>query len=188
MTIRKSVALVLLAGLIGCSGGEEQEKPKKEDAKGDGVVVTFDTLKSTAPASWKKEEPKPSPFPRAYQFKLPGTEEGKNDAEIVVFSGIGGSAKANLDRWKGQFTPPEGKKLDDVAKVEEIKVAGCPVSILDVRGSYAGMGGGRNPNWRLVGVHFEAPDKVYHIMMRGPEATVEKHKKAFDEWLRGFKK
>jgi hypothetical protein len=178
MTIRICAAFVLVAALVGVSGGDD----KKE-----GTVVTFDTLKSTAPAAWKKEEPKPSPIPRAYQFKLPGTEEGKNDAEIVIFSGIGGTAKSNLDRWKGQFTPPEGKKIDDVAKVEEIKVAGCPVSILDVRGTYAGFGGGKNTNWRLVGVHFEGPKTVYHIMMRGPAPTVEKHKAGFDNWLKSFR-
>ncbi len=103
--------------------------------KGDkGTVVELDGLRSMAPAAWKEEEP--SNRMRFGQFRLPKKGDDKYDAELVIFKGLGGSAKANVDRWKGLFTPPEGKTIDDVAKVVEIKIGGHDATYLDVRGTY----------------------------------------------------
>ena len=39
-----------------------------------------------------------------------------------------------------------------------------------------------------MAVQFEGPSDVYHIKFTGPAKTVAEQKKAFDEWLKGFKK
>lgn len=157
-----------------------------------GVSVNFDGLTSTTPASWAKD--KPASSMRFAQFKLPKQGSDKDDAEVVIFAGFGGSAKANVDRWKGQFKAPAGKTIDDVAKVSDSKVAGCDVTRLEVEGMYAGAplrpGEKAEPKTGYKGIfyQFEGPDKIYHIRLVGPSKTVEHYMKGYDEWIKAFKK
>jgi hypothetical protein len=159
-----------------------------------GTPVTIDGLTSTVPASWKEQPPKPMRFK---QYTVPHAPGDEHDAEVVIFffgPGQGGDATANLTRWKGMFVPPEGKKIDDVSKVETIKVSGVEVTILDIHGSYKWKASMMSPeeelrpNHRMLSVIFASPQGPYFIRFVGPEKTIEKNKKDFDKWLRGFKK
>src|SRR5947209_20476575 len=108
---------------------------KKEEKK--RAVVEIDGLKSAVPADWKQEEVT-SKF-RTHHFRIPHVADDKTDAEMVIFffgAGSGGSADANVKRWKGMFVPPEGKQIDDVAKVDSFKVGNVNVTYLDVQGTY----------------------------------------------------
>jgi len=157
-----------------------------------GVVVDFGGLKSTAPSSWK-EVPVANPM-RIKQFTVPGKD---GEAELVVFyfgEGQGGGTEANLDRWKKQFTPPEGKTIDQVSKVETVKLATTKATVLDVSGTYMfkarpmdpGPGEPR-PNSRMLAAVLETPKGNYYIKLTGPAKTIEKNKKDFDGWLKAFK-
>jgi hypothetical protein len=158
-----------------------------------GAVVDLDGLKSAAPSSWKEEAP--ANQMRLAQFSLPKAKGDANDAEIVIFKALGGSAADNVARWKGQFTPPEGKAIDDVSKVTQIKIAGRDATQLDVHGTYLykkrpfdpNEKGEQRPDYRLIGIQFAGPDNVYHIRLLGPAKTVEHYKEGFDEWLKNFK-
>src|SRR4051812_41425 len=103
-------AALLTALLVAAAAGAEDKK---------GTVVEVDGMRSAAPAAWKEEPP--ANRMRYAQFKIPGPG---GDGELVIFKGLGGGAKSNVDRWKKQFTPPTGKTIDDVSKVEEMKVGG----------------------------------------------------------------
>lgn len=165
----------------------------RTDAAENGTVVELGHLKSRTPATWK--EGAASNRMRLAQFILPKAEGDKYDAEVVIFQGISGSAKENIDRWKGQFNPPQGQSINDAAKVSETKVADADVAVLDVRGTYKFKAQPFNPNakeelrpdYRMVGVVFTVSDKPYHIRFVGPAKTVEKYKSGFDEWLKAFK-
>jgi hypothetical protein len=158
-----------------------------------GTVVDLDGLKSTAPADWKEEEP--SNRMRYAQFKLPPKEGDKEPAELVIFKGLGGSSKQNIQRWKDQFVPPDGKTIDDVSKVAEFKVKGQDAFYLDVAGTYKfkfppfdpNAKEQRKANYRMLAIHFEGPKEVYHIKLTGPAKTVEAAKKGFEEWFKAFK-
>jgi hypothetical protein len=178
--------------VLGCSSseGDRSSSKKSERGKDDPAAVRFGELRSTAPASWEKETPKSSM--RAYQFRVPRAKGDDEDAELLVFNSFRGSAEANIDRWKTkEFEPPEGKKIEDVSKVTQMNIASRPAHYLDVSGTYLGgpgMGPTRKPNYRMFGVHYEGADgKTYHIILRGPAATVAEHKKEFDDWLAGFR-
>jgi hypothetical protein len=158
-----------------------------------GTTVNLDGLKSTTPKEWKEEAP--SNKMRLTQFRLPAAKGDKDDAELVIFKGLSGTSKQNVERWKGQFIPPEGKKIDEVAKVEDLKISGCEAVYLDVSGTYKfkfppfdpNAKEERKPGYRMLAVQFEGPKEVYHIKLTGPEATVTAYKKGFDEWLKAFK-
>jgi hypothetical protein len=163
---------------------------KKDEAK--GTEVELGGLHSRAPASWKEEEP--SNQMRLAQFKLPKVKDDPRDAEVVIFN-TGGDAKANVDRWKTFFIPPEGKTIDDVAKVTDMKVGDANLTYLDVHGTYKFKQRPFDPNsreeklpdYRMLGVIFDTPKKQYQIRMVGPAATVEQYKSGFDDWVKNFK-
>lgn len=159
--------------------------------KKDGVVVVIDGLKSKAPAEWKEEVPKGTM--RYMQFRLPKVKDDKEDAELLMFK-LGGSSRDNLKRWMDQFIAPEGKKIDDVAKVTEMKIGGLDAFYLDVHGTYKYKDLAnpkskeeRRANSRMLAVQIEGKMSPYQIRLTGPAQTVEHYKKGFDGWLKAFK-
>lgn len=160
-----------------------------------GTEVDLGGLKSTAPADWKQEQS--GSAMRVYQFVVPHAEGDTSDANVTVFffQGGGGSAEDNIKRWKGMFEPPEGKTIDDISKVEKMKVADNDVTLLDVHGTYKfkarpfdpNAAVELKPNYRMVAVVFETKNGPYYIRFVGPAKTVGQHNAEFDRWLKGFK-
>lgn len=160
-----------------------------------GAVVDLGGLKSTAPASWKEGEVS-SPM-RIKQFAVAGKGKDAGDAEIVIFffgQGQGGDVDANLKRWKGQFQPPQGKAIDDVSKVETVKLTSTKATLLDVRGTYMFKARPMDPGpgearagWRMLAAILETPKGNYFIRFVGPDKTVGGGEKDFRAWLKGFK-
>jgi len=158
-----------------------------------GTVVELDGLQSPTPANWK-EVPTDQQF-RYKVFRLPG-EKPDLEAELVIFyfgEGVGGGVEENIKRWKSMFQPPEGKSIDEVTKVSEFQVGTVPVVYVDIRGTYLFRPFPASPkveprkDYRMISVIFRSPKGPYFIRLVGPEATVAKHQKGFDEWLKNFK-
>src|SRR5947209_4273926 len=100
-----------------------------------GTLVTIDGLKSRTPADWAPEQP--NTRMRINQFRLTPINDDKDNAEVAVYffgKGQGGSPDANVARWKGMFVPPAGRTIDDVTRVEKLKVGGIGAVYCDVRG------------------------------------------------------
>jgi len=170
--------------ISGADDGKNKETPS-------GTLVSLDALQSRTPADWKEE--KPTNAMRFMQFKLPKAQDDKADAELIIFKGFGGTPAANVKRWKDQFVPPEGKKIDDVSSVAEMKIAGAEVVCLDVAGTYKDLPFGprakaqMRPDYRMLAVHFGGEKNTFHIKLIGPAKTIEQHKKGFEDWLKNFK-
>ena len=181
--MRLTTGLLLLGILVNPSRGASDK----------GTVVDLDGAKSAAPSAWKEQPP--SNRMRLAQFKLPRANGDSDDAELVIFKNAGGSVRDNINRWKGQFTAPEGKSIDDVSKVEEIKIAGRNATLLDISGSYLmkqrpfdpSDRGEKRPGYRMLAAQYEGPQNLYHIKLVGPAKTIEQYKKGFDDWLKNFK-
>jgi hypothetical protein len=156
-----------------------------------GEVVELGGLKSRVPAGWVEEKPDD---PQVYkQYRLGAVGEDKEDARLTIhFLGKenGDSAEKQVENWKAMFLPPEGKKLNNVAKVRKLDVRGATVTYLDVRGDYKGIPG--NPatprqNFRLLGVYFDTPQGPYLIRLFGPADTAKFYRKGFEDWVKVFK-
>ncbi len=169
--------------------------PSAMAAAPSGTPVTIGGLTSNAPARWK-ESPPGNPM-RVKQFMVPREKGDAHDAEVVIFffgQNQGGAAGANIDRWKKMFEPPAGKTIEDVSKVDETTIGKSKATILDVRGTYQFKASPMSPeapepraNHRMLAVVFESPQGSYFFRFVGPEKTVEKNRKDFDKWLKGFK-
>jgi hypothetical protein len=167
---------------------------QKENRK--GVEVTIGDLKSRVPADWVEE--KPSSRFRVKQFRLQPVKDDKDNAEVVIFyfgEGGGGTVQDNIKRWKAMIIPPEGKKIDDVAKVEKKKINNLSATYFDANGTYLfkdrpfdpNAEVSRRPNYRMIKVIFETKKGPYYLSLIGPADTVAHYKKGFDQWVEGFK-
>jgi len=156
--------------------------------------VSIDGVTSKTPKGWVEETP--SNKMRFAQFRLPKAKDDKEDAELIVFKGLGGGAEPNIKRWKGQFIPPAGKKIEDVAKVEKVTIAGKEGQQLTIAGTYkynpapfaAKSKEELRPGYKMIAIYFDGPEDVYQIKLTGPAKTVDQHAKAFEGWVKGFKK
>lgn len=168
--MRSMAGLTALAALVAGLGAQE---------------VSLGGKKGKTPAGWKEEAP--TNQMRYAQFKLPKVAGDDADAELVVFKGLGGSADANIDRWKGSFA----KGVE--AKVTDYSGPLGKGKMIDATGTYLYKSQPFNPNakaeekpgYSMLGLHVEG-DAVYHIRLTGPSKTVAKHREAFEGWLKSF--
>lgn len=159
-----------------------------------GKVVELDGMKAAVPAEWVQE--KPANRMRFLQFRLPKVEGDKTDAELYIFRGLGGNANENIKRWRDMFIPPEGKTIEDVSKVSKIKIGKDEAPYLEVWGTYKYKAAPFDPkskaelrpNQRMLNIHYEGQDEVYHFRLVGPDKTVQHYKKGFEDWLKALKK
>ncbi len=150
-------------------------------------------LKSKVPAGWKKVEIKDATF-RLYQYTLPKAEGDDADAELVVFKlGAGsGTVQQNLDRQRSNFKPAkEGEKLKE--EVTKLKIGKDEATYLDIQGTFLDKFPPFDPKAKTTErekyrrLYVVMPDGEYYLRVNGPAKTVEKHKAAFDEFLKGLK-
>ncbi|MFZ0451268.1 MAG: hypothetical protein WAL98_18690 [Desulfatiglandaceae bacterium] len=150
------------------------------------------TLSLTAPAGWISEQPSSSM--RQSQYRLPG-QDGAADAEVAVFTGIGGSAQANVERWVHQFTKSDGSPIGDSAQIKTEQVGNYKVTMVDVSGTYTAamgpmMGGGSaetHPDYRMLAAVIETGQGAWFVKMTGPAPTVAHWKDSFDQFIESAK-
>lgn len=156
-------------------------------------AVKFGPLAATPPADWKSE--KPANRLRSHQFKIASTIEGLADAEVIVMPESKPKPEQVFPGWKDQFVPPDGKTIDDVAKESKVEVTGATLHILDVSGTWKYKERPfdpkskleMKPEFRAIWVIVATKDEAIHVRLAGPEKVIEKHKAAFDAWLKSIK-
>ncbi len=147
-------------------------------------------IQLTAPEGWVSEQP--SSAMRHSQYRLAG-QNGAGDAEVAVFTGIGGSAQANVDRWVHQFSKPDGSPVEN-AKIEKKQIGNYEVTEVDVSGTYTAamgpmMGGGSAqtyPDYRMLGAVIETGQGPWFVKMTGPAPTVAHWKDSFDQFIQSI--
>lgn len=150
-----------------------------EDVK---VKVSAQTF--VMPNNWKAEKTESSM--RAAQFLVPGAN-GKESASCVFFyfgPGNGGGAKANLERWAGQFSNEPKPEL----KTEENKVNGIPVVYLFGTGTFMSgppFGGKKVPkkDYGMAAAVLGTKPGYIFVKMTGPEAVVDNAKNDFKKMI-----
>jgi gluconolactonase len=166
-----------MAGNGARAGEEEAKKPENEPVapakKTREVKMRFLTLH--VPESWKERGA--TSEMRLGELEIPATEGDKDAADLVVyyFGAQGaGTAKANIDRWIGQFES-EGRK----AKVLTGKARAGEYSLVDVTGTYQKPIGPPIerktkplPNARMLAVILATKEGDVYLKLTGPAKTV----------------
>lgn len=161
--------------------------PRDIQPSGETVSHTIGGLTMDAPKEWEKAQAS-SPM-RLGQFVLPGPG---GDAELVLFRfpGGAGGVQANIDRWKGQFTPPEGKTVDDVSKTENLTVGDLEITVLDVTGRAQGSMGQPAPQGsehRMLAAIVEGKGDPVFLKAVGPQKTLDLWAEPFQQVLQTVK-
>lgn len=159
----------------------------------DPTPVKVNGQSATPPADWKSE--KPSNRLRSYQFKLSSGVAGMAEAEVAIYPESSPDPKRNHPRWLATFDPPEGKTIEDASKVTTSEQPGAKLVRLDVTGTWKYKERPQDPKsklelrpeWRVIWVIVEGKEEATHVRLAGPAATVAKHEKAFDAWLKALK-
>jgi hypothetical protein len=189
----------LVAGLAISCGGSASNNASTDKPQSTGAMVPPPPpgsgegragLSWDVPQEWVSEQP--SSQMRKAQYRVTG--DG-GDAECVVYyfgPGQGGDARANAERWAGQFTQPDGRPSAEVMKESTLDVHGVSVLMVEVTGSYrAGpmMGGASEPkhDYMLVGAIAQGPDANWFFKLTGPERTVRANREHFDSMIRTLK-
>lgn len=212
--------LVIPLLVTGCSSAPKEETPASETvpmrqsggASSSGVAIGHDAgatggseapaastmgasdaqrpIEWTAPASWKSGPEKPM---RAATYLIAPAGGDTDGAECAIFLNIGGGVQANLDRWIGQFSQPDGSPSAGRAKQRKETINGLPVSFVELNGTFnsggMGMGGPSTPKagYRLLGAIVESSAGEVFFKLTGPEKTVNAAAKDFQSLLRSIK-
>ncbi len=189
------ITLSFLMALAGCGGGDQKaEQPQPDPNVADAPPNTqFDETGSPSrggasiagvifdpPKGWKDLG---ASGMRQAQYRLAPVEGDAAEGEVNVFyfgPQSGGGVEANLQRWIGQMTLPDGGNPADQAERSLFTADGMPCHIVSVNGSYQSgggrpMGGGGEilPGYRLVGVVIEGPQGSVFFKLTGPVATAQ---------------
>ena len=157
------------------------------------AAVVVSGLTADAPPAWKAE--KPSNNFRSFQFKLPSDDKNYADAELYVQKDADDKVEKNFARWKGEYTPPDGKKPEDAIKTTELEVGRKKVHVLDATGTWKfkarpfdpASKEETRPEYRTVWVIVASKDDNSHIRLSGPAGVVDKYYPDFEKWLKALK-
>ena len=148
-------------------------------------------LKFDVPDGWQTKPPASSM--RVAEFVLPRAVSDTADAALTVYffgKGSGGSVQANLDRWIGQMTQPDGRASRDVARTESrTSRGGLSLTIVDITGTYiAEVTPGSSerfnePASRLIAAVVETPAGAYYVKLTGPALTVARWESSVSAFL-----
>ncbi len=149
--------------------------------------IQIGRLQAKVPKDWEKEQPSSSM--RMAQFRFPGND---GDGELVIFSGIGGSIDANLNRWYGQFKSQTENSVSESAIRSNSQIKDMDVTFSYVEGTYLkssmGMSGTNTemPNYALLAAIVATPDGLYYFKGTGPKSTMDSHKVYFETFIRSI--
>lgn len=168
-------------------------------AEGRVFVVARGGFSLEAPEGWERVQPKSQIVET--EFSIPTEAKGADGKPLpagrMTVMGAGGTVDANIDRWYGQFTQPDGKPTKEKATTKKIDVAGCKVTLVDIPGTYKDSPGGpfaggqvvERPDYRMLAAIVETGDRGNHFLkFYGPAATVGKHAAGFQKMVEGMVK
>ena len=190
-------SMLVVAGIIGGGAADRIAVAQPAVAAGEGVFTIADGGASLeAPATWKRVQPKSGMVET--EFAIPSEGKAADGGPLppgrMTVMGAGGSVEANIERWCGQFSQPDGGSTKDKSSTKTLKVAGRDVTLVDIVGTYKDSPGGPfaggqaidRPEYRMLAAIVEGPDGNYFLKFYGPAATVEKHADGFRKMIEGM--
>jgi hypothetical protein len=164
--------------------------PQDVTPSGETQPASLAELELAVPVEWKKGHPRSTM--RLAEFAIPGPG---GDAELVVFrfAGGAGGVEANVDRWKQQFKPPEGKSIDDVTTITKREQGNLAITLVDVRGHYVAevMPGADakhdEEGYRMLAAIVEGSGDAFFFKTVGPAKTLDVWSEAHEAMLTSMK-
>ncbi len=160
-----------------------------EEGKPQPFTIADGQLRMVAPENWKTMKPATNIV--EHEFAVPASEGDEQPGRLTVM-GAGGSVDANIERWYGQFSQPDGSSTKDKAKVSKITVAGEEVHLVDISGTFKDQKGPFAPavereKYRMLGAILVTKKQGnYFIKLTGPRRTVGDNEEGFDKLVKSL--
>jgi hypothetical protein len=188
-------SVALLAILAAASAGRAVAQPAvAEEAR--AFTIAADSLSLEAPEGWQRVQPKSAIVETEFSIASEGNgADGQPlPAGRMTVMGAGGSVEANIERWYGQFSQPDGGSTKDKSSTKKLKVAGADVTLVDIPGTYKDMPGGpmaggktiERPGYRMLAAIVEGKQGNYFLKFYGPADTIAKHADGFRAMIEGM--
>ena len=171
-----------------------QESPAAtEKAEPFAVKVADGNIVFSASGPWQRVQPRSRMLEA--EIKIPKIGDDPADGRLTIM-GAGGSIEANIERWKGQFSQPDGGDTSDKTKVEVKTIAGQKVNMVDIAGTFLDQPGGpmaggpkvERPNYRMLAAIIETENYGnYFVKFYGPKPTIDKNADAFKKMIKSLK-
>lgn len=151
-------------------------------------------LEWTAPAAWAAKGESPM---RAASYTIPPAAGDSEGGECVVYyfgAGQGGGVEANIQRWIGQFTAPDGGPAGKLAKRGKKTINGIEVETLDLTGTYMfkpfpmAPKATPKPGYRMLAAIVAGSDAPVFFKLTGPVKTVAAAEAAYEKMLGSLRK
>ena len=188
---RHTVRLVPLVALaLAVAGGRAPAQPAVAEASR-VFAIADGAFSLEAPEGWERVQPKSGMVET--EFAIPPVQ-GDVPGRMTVM-GAGGSIEANIERWIGQFSQPDGSATKDKATTKKLTVAGCDVTLVDIPGTFKDMPGGpfaggkviERADWRMLAAIVQTPEGGnYFLKFTGPAATVAGQADGFRKMVEGL--
>jgi hypothetical protein len=181
--LRFTVAVACSFFFCGINHAEDTSAPTK-------MELSEGRIHLDAPASWTSKEP--SVRILDYEFEV-SAAEGDEQAGRVTVMGAGGSLKANVDRWVGQFSQPDGGGTRDRGKFEDKEIGGAKVHLVDLTGTFKDQRGPFAPatmreEYRMLAAIIQTENfGQYFVKFYGPKKTVAANEEAFEKMIESLK-
>lgn len=190
MKYERAALLTIVCLFLGAADLVAQDDKGKEETK--AIKLAQGQYSMQAPATWKDVSPKSSMIEVEFRVPMVDGDKSEKDGRLTIMA-AGGGVDANVARWQGQFSQPDGKSTKDKTKVEEIEVDGMKAHMVDITGTYAERTRMTDPptmqdNYRMLAAIIETGGREYFIKFYGGAKTVEANKAWFDNFIKSFKK
>ena len=193
------MVLFFLPGCAGESASDAGIAPSTPPSTGSsstasGRQKTLGPFTLEVPSGWIEQTPRSRM--RKAQFSLPRASGDSEDGELTVFyfgMGQGGSTEANISRWIGQVSQPDGSSSRDKAKIRQSEVSGFRMTLVDVSGTLraSNMPGvpqrPARPGYRLLGAVLESSQGPWFFKLVGPEKTISRWAESFRQFIESAK-
>lgn len=199
LLVAVSLPCLIVVMAVGLTAGPASAQAPATEAGPETRVFTIADggFSLRAPAGWQRVQPKSGIVET--EFAIPSEGAAADGAAAqpgrMTVMGAGGTVQANIDRWYGQFTQPDGSETKTKATTKKLDLAGCKVTLVDIPGTYKDSPGGPfaggravdRPDYRMLAAIVETPDRGNHFLkFYGPAKTVAAHADGFRTMVEGM--
>ena len=170
-------------------GGATMPKAQAGNVEIDQAAEGSAGLKLTAPEGWQAMDPG-APSSSGFRvsgpiavFKLEQVEGDAQDAVVRLthFPGMKNiPVQAQLDRWFGQVSQPDGSSTKEKSKVDTWEKDGVKISVADMTGMMPPESG----TVRMIAAIIEHPNGPHFVKAVGPVNTIEHWRESIITYLK----
>ncbi len=144
-------------------------------------ATTGDGLSWDAPQGWQVTAPRPM---RLVNYAVGGGDD--NQCYISILGGDGGGSLANINRWRQQMGQSTFG-VDEFAALDRIPMLDGSALMVEIEGSFTGMGTDALDEALMLGVIRELPERTVFVKMIGDRDALALERDSFLEFCQSIR-